>query len=208
MPIKSIVHHVLDRKKAGLCFLVVALPALFFYAISLATMVAHGFSVMDSLRDPAQTRDESSFLGFLSNIGTWLWVSATAISVFTWLTGDFQATSRRRELVVLVGLLSIMLAVDDFFMIHDRYISQRICYLAYALCAGAILVRHYRLIAEIDGLAFLLAGAMLASSILVDLSQPWMPSAYLQLQILEEGLKFMGAAMWMYFVGRVASFRP
>ena len=99
----------------------------------------------------------------------------------------------------------MILAVDDFFLIHDRYIDERICYLAYALAAGALLLRHFRSILSIDGPAFFLAGALLALSILIDLVQFYIPIPYPITQAVEEGCKFVGGGTWLYFACRVSA---
>ena len=91
-------------------------------------------------------------------------------------------------------------------MIHDRYINQSLCYLAYALAAGALLVRHFKLILHIDAPAFLLAGSLLALSILIDLIQFRIPLVYPITQAMEEGCKFVGGGVWLYFAGRATRF--
>ena len=179
-------------KKLYSCIFIAVIPALLFYSFSLFGLKSAGFGIMEILRDPAQQSGASSFVGFLSNIGIWLWVSSAAICFFTTIT----------------GMLSIILAIDDFFLIHDRYINQKICFLFYALFAGALLIRHYKLIIEIEGFAFLLAGSFLALSILTDLIQSRIPLQYNYTQVIEEGFKFSGVATWLYFIARVASFRP
>ena len=104
-------------------------------------------------------------------------------------------------------MLSIILAIDDFFLIHDRYINEDICYLVYAILASAILIRHNKLILKIDGFAFLIAGSFLALSIFTDLIQSQIPLDYSYTQVIEEGFKFTGAATWLFFNSRIASFR-
>lgn len=203
--VRAVLLQLLDPGKLVQCLLLATLPALLFYAASLAGLTDSGFTVLDVLRDPAQTKNESSFIGFLSNIGVWLWVSAAAISLFTGATQPGR--SPQRLLLLVLGLFSGALALDDFFLIHDRYISQRIVYGFYAVCALTLLTAMFRTIVAIDGLAFLLAGSLLASSILTDLSQPLFPGAYMLLQIVEEAFKFCGAATWLYFVCRVAAHR-
>ena len=162
---------------------------------------------MEILRDPAQQSGASSFLGFLSNIGIWLWVSSAAICFFTAITSDSILNRNYKELIILTGLLSITLAIDDFFLIHDRYINQKICYLAYAILVGFILICHFRQIIEIEGFAFLVAGSFLALSIITDLIQLYIPLQYNHTQLLEEGFKFIGAATWLYFNFRISPFR-
>ena len=194
-------------KKVSRCILIAIAPALLFYSFSLFVLKSQGFEIMEILRDPAQQSGASSFLGFLSNIGIWLWVSSAAICFFTIITSDHELKRNHKELMFLTGMLSIILAIDDFFLIHDRYINQKICYLVYAILASAILIRHNKQILEIEGFTFLVAGSFLALSIFTDLIQSHIPLQYSYTQVLEEGFKFTGAATWLYFNSRMASFR-
>ena len=182
-------------------------PALVFYAISLIILRSSGYETMEIIRDTAQITEHSSFLGFLSNIGIWLWISSVAICFF-------GATSRRGELkpehlrlLILSGLLSLLLAVDDFFMIHDRYVNQYICYFVYMVFAGLLLVKHYQTILKIEPLSFLLMGLFLMASIGTDTIQRFLPFEYSNTQIFEEGFKFLGAATWLYFNYKAAAYK-
>jgi len=99
----------------------------------------------------------------------------------------------------------MLLAVDDFFLLHERYVYQKGIFLFYAICALALLIRHYRKIIEIDGFTFLLAGLLLGSSVEIDIYQRKIPMDYINVQLIEEGCKFVGAAIWLFFVGQAAS---
>jgi hypothetical protein len=199
---------IFNSKKLYKCILIAVIPALLFYSFSLFGLKSHGFTIMEVLQDPAQQSGASSLLGFLSNIGIWLWVSSAAICFFTIITSDLKFNKNHKELIVLAGIMSIVLAFDDFFLIHDRFINQKICYVFYALLAVTLLVRYYKMITEIEGFAFLLAGSLLALSILTDSVQSYIPLEYEYTQVFEEGFKFIGAATWLYFISRTASFRP
>ncbi len=203
--LKTFIKQIFNLKLVLNCFYFAVIPAILFYVIALYGLRSSGFGVMEILRDPAQQTDASSFLGFLSNMGVWLWVSTAAICFFTVLTKTSKATNRYKELILMAGILSLTLAVDDFFMIHDRYINERVVYLAYAILAGVLLLRHYKLILDIDGFAFLMAGTFLALSIFTDLIQFRIPLEYHEVQVIEEGFKFLGAGTWLYFNSRVAS---
>lgn len=193
-------------KKIVYCIVFAVIPALLFYSFALYGFTSRGWEIIEVLRDPAQQLGVSSFRGFLSNIGVWMWVSSATISFFVVLTYDVFGKKAFTGLPFLMGVLSILLAIDDLFLIHDRYIYQPACYLTYATLMGVLLVRHYKKIIEIEGVAFFLAGAFLASSILSDLVQSKVPLRYEYVQVIEEGFKFVGAATWLYFTGRVASF--
>ncbi len=174
-------------------------PALLFYVTSLTVLSYLGFGFIEILRDPAQQTGKSSFLGFLSNMGVWLWVSSAAICFFSASNCQPRGHDKAGELLYLMAMLSMLLAIDDFFMIHDRYVNQDLCYLLYAAFVLTLLVRHFAYIMKIDGLAFLFSGMLLALSILTDLTQEHIPLRYSHTQVFEEGFKFIGAASWLYF---------
>jgi len=202
------IKNIFNLKKMIRVLLYATIPGLIFYTLAFNIMHDNGFHTMQIIRDFAQQMDESSFLGFLSSIGTWLWVSAAAISFFGFFTVSSPKEMKHKELLLLLGIFSLLLAVDDFFMIHDRYIDQNICYGTYAFLAIALLVRHYKIIIEINGFGFLLAGTLLAASIFTDLIQDDLPFHYKNIQIVEEGFKFSGAATWLFFIALTASFHP
>ena len=183
------------------------IPALLFYAISLYILRSSGYETMEIIRDTAQITEHSSFLGFLSNIGIWLWICSVAICFFAATSRKDQLDKQHRQLLILSGLLSLLLAVDDFFMIHDRYVNQYICYFAYILFAGLLVLKHYKTILKIEPLGFLLMGLFLMSSIGTDVIQRYLPFEYSNTQIFEEGFKFLGAATWLFFNYRAASYK-
>ena len=201
------IKNIFDVKKIMKVLLYATIPGLLFYTVAFNILHNNGYHTMEIIRDFAQIMDESSFLGFLSSIGTWLWVSATAIAFFGFMTVKSPPSYKHRELLFLLGLFSFLLAFDDFFMIHDRYIDQNICYGTYAFLALALLVRHYKTIIAINGFGFLLAGTLLAASIFTDLIQDYLPFKYSSIQIFEEGFKFTGAATWLFFVALVAAYQ-
>jgi|GEM_PF-1383197 len=184
------------------------IPALAFYVLSLVAMRASGFTFMEILRDPAQQMEVSGFLGFLSNLGIWLWVSAAAIGFFALRTGTFTEKDRRRELLGLTVILSLMLAADDLFMIHDFYIRQRYCFLTYALYTAFMVIRHHKLIIKTEALGFTLMVLFFGMSVFVDVIQLLMPMPYEYTQLMEEGFKFTGMASWLYFVFILAACKP
>lgn len=204
-----ILKQVFIIRKVLISILCVATPALLFYAVSVFMLTSSGFTLIEILRDPAQQTGLSSFLGFVSNIGVWLWVSSAAICFYSVVTNPWAGSKSLSEFMLLMGLLSLLLAVDDFFLLHDRYVYPKGIFLFYAICALTLLIRHYRKIMEIDGFTFLFAGLLLGCSVEIDLNQRKFPFEYAYVQLMEEGFKFVGAAIWLFFVGQAASFpRP
>jgi hypothetical protein len=89
-----------------------------------------------------------------------------AICCFSLLCGGPRSPRANTELLVLLAMLSLLLAMDYFFLLHERYVYQKGIFLFYAICALSLLVRHYRWIIKNDGFAFLLAGMLLAFLVL------------------------------------------
>lgn len=197
---------VLNKKNISQYIIFAGMPALVFYWVSLLVLQISGFQIIEILRDPAQQSGQSSFSGFLSNVGVGLWLSSAAICFFSITVHKSGLYSKHRELLFFIGMFSLVLAIDDFFMIHDRYVDQNICYFIYAIIAGTLLIGHFNRIMEIDGFVFFLAGLLLALSVLTDLLQDYLPLSYAHTQVFEEGFKFMGAATWLYFSCRTGAF--
>ena len=71
-------------------------------------------------RDPSVILKGTPFHGFLSSIGVLLWSWTAAISLFCYVL--LRKSGDRNELtkfVLMGGLLTSMLLLDDFFMFHD-----------------------------------------------------------------------------------------
>lgn len=185
--------------------LVCGVPALVFYAVSLVVMTTAGFTLVEILRDPAQQTRQSSFLGFLSNIGCWLWLSAAVVCFFRVAVFGRGTKNTHKTMLVLAGGFSLFLAVDDFFLIHDRFITEGILIPLYAFFVFHLLRRYGDRIAEIEGFSFVMALGLLAMSVIVDALQEILPISYGASQTLEEGFKFMGAAAWLYFCYRISA---
>ena len=201
------IKDIFNAKNIVRTILFATIPALIFYALSLVVLTHEDYTIMEILRDFPQQMEESSLLGFLTTIGIWLWISSAAIAFFAFATGDFKA-QRHKELLFLIGLFSLLLAVDDYFLIHDWYVDQKICYGTYAVIMLTILARHFKTIIQINGFSFFFAGTLLALSIFTDMIQDFLPFKYSYTQIFEEGFKFMGIATWLYFAVQAAAFYP
>ena len=98
---------------------VCGIPVLLFYVISLTVLTQSGFTVIEILRDTPQTTGQSSFLGFLSNIGVWFWVSAAAISLARAFSFEPDGDDAIRRLLILVGGLTDVCVHYTFVDAHQ-----------------------------------------------------------------------------------------
>ena len=179
--------------------LVVAIfPALIVYIVVLSLSAAAGIQPGKVLTDLMQTCDFPVAVGMLSNFGFLLWAAAAAISLFVSLSG--LAIKRDWcQLLLVGGIFSTILCLDDLFLLHDRHIGPDFLYTSYAILALFILLRFRKLVIQADGVAFLAAAMLLGLSIVSDKVQDLLPIGYATVQLFEEGFKFVGIACWLAF---------
>ena len=182
------------------------LPALLVYSAALLLSRAGGIADPELvIRDLAQTCGYPLGVGLLSNRGYVLWMATAAICLFVALAGGQESRSRLHPLLLSGGLFSLLLCLDDMFLLHDRYIGATFLYLLYAVFAVLILVRFRSQVLEIGGALFVIPVALLGGSILLDKLQNVLPFSYNEVQLVEEGLKFLGIAGWLFFWWQVAA---
>ena len=196
-----------SAERVRACLIWACVPALIFYAAALSIMKLAGFTTTEVLRDVMQQTEQSSLLGLVSSVNSWLWIAAATLCFFRYALQPRGGDGRYRRLLLLMGSFSLFLGIDDFFLIHDNYLAEGILLPLYAIFAITILVRYRRIIGQIDGTAFVIAAGLLAMSILVDAVQENLPMPYEYTQIAEEGFKFVGAAAWVYLCFRLAAYR-
>ena len=185
--------------------LIALLPALLVYVLALWLSAAAGIRTQLVIRDLAQTCDTALGVGLLSNIGYLLWISAAAIALFAGLSGVLAIRGRVRQLLVSGGLFSLLLCIDDMFLLHDRYIGSTFLYSLYAIFALLILFRFRPQVRALGGGSFLLAVVFLGASVVIDQLQEVIPVPYTTLQLFEEGAKFLGIATWLAFWWQAAA---
>jgi hypothetical protein len=166
------------------------LPALLVYSAALLLSRAGGIT------DPELV---------IRDLGYLLWMATAAICLFVALAGGPEASGRLRPLLLSGGLFSLLLCLDDMFLLHDRYIGATFLYLLYAVFAVLILVRFRSQVLEIGGALFVIPVALLGGSILLDKLQNVLPFSYNEVQLVEEGLKFLGIAGWLFFWWQAAA---
>ena len=179
--------------------LVAVLPALLMYVLALLLSAAAGIRPQLVIRDLAQTCDTALGVGFLSSVGYLLWISAAAIALFGALSGAVDVRGRARQLLLSGGVFSLLLCLDDMFLLHDRYIGSGFLYSLYAVFALLILLRFRSQVQTLGGGSFLLAVVLLGLSVIIDQLQELIPVDYSTLQLFEEGAKFLGIATWLAF---------
>lgn len=156
------------------------------------------------------TRDQSvvlkgtPFHGFLSNIGILFWSWTAAISLFYYVllrkSGD---QSELTKFVLMGGLLTFLLLLDDFFMFHDWIfprlgVNEKIVLLFYAVFALVYLVKFKQFILRRD-YSLLLAALFFFTLSIIEDTLRFLPDMWHYL--FEDGTKFLGIVSWFgYYV--------
>ena len=172
---------------------------IFIYLSIIGLSNAFGIESTLVIRDLAQTCGYPMGVGLISNLGILIWAASASIALFSSLSGLIEKRENSNFLL-LGGILTLILCLDDFFLLHDKYIGPDFLYITYSIIGIYILIKFRNIILNIDFSAFIIAVFFLTSSILFDkYIQEIFPKNYINIQLFEEGFKFIGIVCWMNF---------
>lgn len=182
-----------------------AVFALAFLGLAMWYVDSKGVAIEILIREPAAQHNFWPFSGLFSHAGVF---ALTA----TGLVGLFAANhaARDRGLLRVIAVYSLVLAVDDFFLVHDdmlprKGIPETATYAAYLLVGAAVALYWRRDLFAIRHAALFLAGALLFSSVALDVVTPY---SRLEL-VVEDSLKLAGLCVWaVYWIARAAAAMP
>ena len=181
------------------------LPSAILYLGILYISNSYNIELSLVVRDLAQTCGYPIGVGMISNIGILLWGAAASICLFTAFSD--RTNSELSKLLLLGGLFSGLLCIDDFFLLHDRYIGQDFLNLTYLAISIFLLVRFRRILRKIGLLNLVISILFLGLSIFFDgVIQQIFNQSYDLTQLIEEGFKFIGIACWLNFWCKASSF--
>lgn len=177
---------------------------LYFAALSLLLiMYLQPYVPINKLtRDAMAVAKGKFYFGALSNIGLLLWNATASICIFTHLNlGKAKAVYGR--FFLSAGLFSLILLLDDMFMIHEEVfrlylgINEMVFLLFYPLFISYFLVRYrYIIIMRTSYLILLSALCCFAASLAIDSIFSTIQDNYL---LFEDGFKFLGIVGWSYY---------
>jgi hypothetical protein len=161
--------------------------------------------------DPAEITGANPFTGGISTFSDMVWFAAGAVCLF----GATLVPGPRAWFLLSAGALSVLLALDDFFLLHEmvlpRYagIGERYVKAFYLMAAGIYAVAFYRLLRGLWWQALVLAGACFTLSMALDTVAigellPVLPDG-IMFYVVEDGLKSLGILLWTAFHLEVAS---
>ena len=186
-------------------FYISILPSSILYLTILYFSKLYDIKLSLVVRDLAQTCGYPIGVGMISNIGILLWGAAASICLFT--TFSENINSDISKLLLLGGAFSGLLCIDDFFLLHDRYIGPDFLNLTYLTISILILVRFKRLLKKIGLFNLVISILFLGLSIFFDgVIQQIFNQSYELTQLTEEWFKFLGITCWLNFWCKASSY--
>lgn len=185
--------------------IVLAALALAFLFLAMWYVDGKGVAIEILIREPAAQHNFWPFSGLFSHIGVFA-LAATGV------VGLFAANHAARDhgLLRVIAVYSLVLAVDDFFLVHDdilprKGIPETATYATYLLVGAAVAFNWRRELFAIRHAALFLAGALLFSSVALDVVTPY---SRLEL-VVEDSLKLAGLCIWaVYWISRAGAAMP
>ena len=180
------------------------LPSSILYLAILTVSNFYNIKLDLVVRDLAQTCGYPIGVGMLSNIGILFWGAAASINLFTAFSESINKESSK--LLLLGGFLSVLLCIDDFFLLHDRYIGPDFLNLSYLSISIFLLVRFQKILKKIGFSNLVISILFLGLSIFFDgVIQQIFNQSYELTQLFEEAFKFIGIACWLNFWCKASS---
>ena len=140
----------------------------------------------------------------ISNIGILFWGATASICLFTTFSENVNRESSK--FLLLGGLFSGLLCIDDFFLLHDRYVGPDFLNLTYLAISTFLLVRFRKILKNIGFFNLIISILFLGLSIFFDgVIQQIFEQSYELTQLIEEGFKFVGITCWLNFWCKASS---
>jgi hypothetical protein len=200
----------LFKKNSISTMAVIFIPGIIFLVIMFWLTKKNNIPFEIFSRDPIQTLNGKPYVGILSNIGIIFWCATAAILLYS---SKILALRKRpeREIRFLIfgGLLTILMLVDDLFLIHDvvfpEYlkIDEKVFFVFYGLSVIAIVVYFREIVLKTDYVLLILAFCSFGSSVLTDIIDA-LGIDITQLYVFEDGLKFLGIIAWFAYFSRTS----
>jgi hypothetical protein len=185
--------------------LVLYLPILaLLFLVAIAAISSPDITVSSLTRDMASIAHLHPLIGVVSNVGILLWCATAVICLFSRSLLRQHGLHAEARFLLWAGLMTIVLLVDDLFMIHEYiaplhfHVNEKVVLASYACATGAYLLSHRRLILAANYQLLAAAMVLFTGSMLVDFADGtgWW-------NLAEDGCKVLGIASWLgYHAGR------
>ena len=172
----------------------------------------------DFTRDPAAITDTPAYYGLVSNIGVLLWCSSAAVFLFSFvLSRGLSGNKDSRLFILYMGLITSLLLIDDFFLIHEAiaqyledvlgigsYFGEAAVFGVYGLLIIWLVVRYRKVLLDTDYILLGLTAGFFLLSMITDLGTELADLHDAKLTFLEDIFKLCGIVGWFTYAVRTA----
>ena len=175
----------------------------FFLSAFFMVIIWRGQPLANYVRDPAATFSFSPLAGIISHLGVFALLTAGTINVFA-----FFHANRDKLFLLFAGLFSLVIAMDDFFMLHEEIIPYKIgipeiyVMASYGLFFIVVCLMFRSSVIGLSHVGLYASLCLLLASVIVDLVLEYSEKQ----AILEDSFKFIGLIVWSIYWIRRAHF--
>lgn len=179
----------------------ICLASLIPFALAAVLALHGGVPVSTFTRDPLAVAEAPFYLGFTSNLGIMIWSAATGLVLFAGYR--LHSGTPKGRFLIGAGWLSLVLAADDMFMLHEAIEGATGLYPT-VLYGAAVLYGLWRFrtlsLSRAEWLGLGCALAAFAMSVGIDALPHDVQHAYVPgSAFIEDAFKFLGVSLWMLF---------
>lgn len=199
-----------SARRLGLIALILNLGALL---LVLSVSKRAGVDPSTFYRDPNAVAGQPFVTGFMSNIGAIAWIASASIAIFTSIVRlSWQSSDRDAKTLLLLGLLTCWLGLDDLLMLHDGLaphvgIPEGAFLLVDVLLGLAWIASAIRTSSFLRRDTLLLASAVigLGASLVFDQMTGLLHIKLQGQHLMEDVLKLMGITFWALYAVRLSA---
>ena len=190
-------------------FLIIYIPPIILLVVLGGIAGLTDIHIGEFLDDPAQIAGFDSYIGLINNLGVIIWAAAVGVCIFTFFA--LRRSGGDKDLprfFLLSGLLTLILLLDDFFLIHEwlaGFTTEFIAPVVFLVLFILLVYRFRKVILRTEYFFMFVAIGLFGISFILDLSQ----STDITIAggggiraILEDGCKFLGIISWLTYFSR------
>lgn len=153
-------------------------------------------------KDTSEVTNFPPYIGLLSNWVALLWMATATICLFTTLVlRNNNVPFQKYNFLLVSGILSFVLTIDDLFALHDRvfpsvfHIPEPFLYLMYIITLITYVIYFRRKILQYDYLLLVAAFFLIGVSREIFIRIPY----FLESMTANDMLKYFGVIFWLAF---------
>lgn len=177
--------------------------ALTFLALLLALAVQTGLEPWKLFADATSVANANPLSSAVSSLSIMSWTAAAALTLLAGAVARANHARTESRFLLFFGAWSLLLAVDDQFLLHEWYIpmlpfgGQSVYVVGYGMVFIGFVVTQWAMLQRHSPLLFSAAVIFLAGSVCFDTAADAFGLKPVWAGPTEDSLKFIGVALWL-----------